>query len=50
MWRCWISPDHNPASTQRRAPNIWAAPVSRAEAQESVRLMACTAAEPTASS
>ncbi len=25
MWCCWISPDHNPASTQRRvrrAPNI----------------------------
>ncbi len=29
MWCCWISPGHNPASTQRhdrRAPNCWISP------------------------
>jgi hypothetical protein len=45
MWCCWISPGHNPASTQRRgrrAPEYRAARVCSAEAQASIRLMAST--------
>jgi hypothetical protein len=45
MWCCWISPGHNPASTQRRgrrAPNIGLRESLAPEAQVSIRLMATT--------
>ena len=45
MWCCWISPDDNPASTQRLsrgAPKYRAEQVIRAKARVSIRLMAST--------
>ena len=41
MWCCWISSDHNPATTQRSPRSEYrAARVFRIEAQVSIRLMA----------